>query len=134
MGDKTILGVFVGCHFHPGGLWSGDYLVAELHPFRRNHDVARSKVKIHRIREVVTNHTGKFIYPVAKWRQKGLLRDVDFDMPTDPEMPELSDTSDDEDDLPKPPGSSKDGIGILSASSDPPLTWPATLSDVSTLR
>ena len=134
MGAKSIPGVFVGCRIHPGGLWSGDYLVAELAPFRKNYDVARSKVKIHRIREVVTNRAGKFAYPVAKWRQQGLLRGVDFDMPTDPEMPELCDLSDDDDDLPKPLGSSKDGVGILSASSDPPHTWPATLSDVSTPR
>ena len=58
MGAKTLQGVFIGYHIHPGGVWSGDYLVAEFAPFRKNYDVERSKVKIHRIKEVVTNHTG----------------------------------------------------------------------------
>ena len=77
MGAKTIPGVFVGYHIHPGGLWSGDYLVAELAPFRKNYDATRAKVKVHRIREVVTNHTGEFRYPVAEWRMKALLKGED---------------------------------------------------------
>ena len=28
MGAKTLPGIFMGYHVHPGGLWSGDYLVA----------------------------------------------------------------------------------------------------------
>ncbi len=32
MRAKTIPGVFVGYYIHPGGLWSGDYLVAEWKP------------------------------------------------------------------------------------------------------
>ena len=53
MGAKTIPGVFIGYHVHAGGLWSGDYLVADLAPFRQDCDVVKSKVKIHRIKEVV---------------------------------------------------------------------------------
>ena len=52
---KTIPGVFIGYHIHAGGLWSGDYLVADLAPFRQDCDVAKSKVKVHRIKEVVKN-------------------------------------------------------------------------------
>ncbi len=36
MGAKTIPGVFIGYHVHAGGLWSGDYYVAALAPFRKN--------------------------------------------------------------------------------------------------
>ncbi len=36
MGSKTIPGVFIGCHVHPGGLWSGDYLVADYSPFTKD--------------------------------------------------------------------------------------------------
>ena len=32
MGPKTIPGVFIGYHVHAGGLWSGDYLVADYSP------------------------------------------------------------------------------------------------------
>ena len=53
MGAKTIPGVFVGYHIQPGGLWNGDYLVADLAPFREDCDVAKSKVKIHRTKEIV---------------------------------------------------------------------------------
>ena len=65
MGPKTLPGVFVGYHVNPGGEWSGDYLVADLEYFRKNPDVPRSKVKIHRIKEVVPNLDGAFVFPVA---------------------------------------------------------------------
>ena len=39
MGAETIPGLFVGYHIHAGGLWSGDYLVADYSPFRRDCDV-----------------------------------------------------------------------------------------------
>ena len=55
MGPKTLPGVFVGYHVNLGGEWSGDYLVADLEYFRKKPDVARSGVKIHRIKEVVPN-------------------------------------------------------------------------------
>ena len=58
MGAKTIPGVFIGYHVHAGGLWSGDYLVADLAPFRQDCDEAKSKVEIYRAKEVVKNHTG----------------------------------------------------------------------------
>ena len=48
MGAKTFPGVFPGYHIKLGGLWNGDYLVADLAPFRRDCDVAKSRVKVHR--------------------------------------------------------------------------------------
>ena len=59
MGSKTSRGVFIGYHVPAGGLWSGDYPVADLAPFRLDCDVHMSKVKVHRIKEVVKNHLGK---------------------------------------------------------------------------
>ncbi len=54
-------------------------------------------MKFHRVREIVMNRTGHFIFPVANLRQKRLLlADDDFNAPTDDEMPELVPTSDDE--------------------------------------
>ena len=58
---------------------------------------AKNRVKFHRVREIVMNRTGHFIFPVANLRQKRLLlADDDFNAPTDDEMPELVPTSDDE--------------------------------------
>ena len=109
---KLFLGSLLGCHIHPGGLWSGDYLVAELQPFRRNYDVPRSKAKVHRTKEIILNLSGQFIYPVAKSRRKALLRGDYSDHTTDPDVPALGDTSGGEDDSddepPRPPGSSGD--------------------------
>ncbi len=34
MGGKIIPGVFIGYHIHAGGLWSGDYLVADYSPIQ----------------------------------------------------------------------------------------------------
>ena len=50
MGAKTIPGVFIGYRAHAGGIWSGDYLVADYSPFRKSCDVVKSKLKIHRIK------------------------------------------------------------------------------------
>ena len=46
-------GVFIGYHTHAGGLWSGDYLVADYAPFEKQCDVTRAKVKVHRIKGVM---------------------------------------------------------------------------------
>ena len=63
IGPKTILGIFLGYHLHPGGVWGGDYLVADLAPFRDSCEVARSKVKVHRIKAVVINHAENLLLP-----------------------------------------------------------------------
>ncbi len=81
MGAKIIPGAFIGYHVHAGGLWSGDYLVADLAPSRKDCDVRRSKVKIHRIKEAATNQLGTYVFPVARWRRKRLLNDGDFGAP-----------------------------------------------------
>ena len=116
MGSKTRPVICIGCHVHAGGLWRGDYIVADPQTFRRDDSIKRSKVKIHRIKEVCPNHKGKFVFPVARWRRKALL---DGDT-TDPEMPELvADTSDDDEPAPRPPGSSGDGLGVSAERCDP---------------
>ncbi len=45
MGTKTILGVFVRYHVHAGGVWSGDYYVADDAPFKQDYDVLKSQSK-----------------------------------------------------------------------------------------
>ena len=78
---KTLPCVFIGYHVNPGGEWGGDYLVADLAYFRENRDVARVKVKIHRIKEAVPILDGKFVFPVADWRHERLLKADSFDVP-----------------------------------------------------
>ena len=114
MGAKTIPGVFIGCHVQPGGLWSGDYYVAYLAPFRLDCDVAWSKVKAHRIKEVVSHRLGKVICPVVQWRRTR-VENQQFGIADVPEMPGLEpdiESDGDEGDLPRPAGSSTDGQAI----------------------
>ena len=127
MGAKTISGVFIGYHIQPGGLWSGDYIVADLAPFRLDCDVAKSKVKIHRIKEVLPSRHGLFNFPVARCRQKRVLRQ-NSDLPDDPDMPGLCASSDDDEPPPQGEvsdnptdrtGPSTDGRGVAIARSDP---------------
>ncbi len=40
------------------GFWSGDYPVADYAPFKNIYDVARAKVKVHCIKEVVRTMSG----------------------------------------------------------------------------
>ncbi len=91
MGPKTIPGIFIGYHVNPGWEWSGDYLVAGLDYFRSDPEFARSKVKIHRIKEVVPNPDGKFLFPVAVWRQERLLKADHFNVPAEVEEVHESD-------------------------------------------
>ena len=112
MRAKTILGVFIGYHIHAGGLWSGDYLVADLAPFRQGESPQNQRC--------CETHLGKLTYPVAVWRQKRIINDADFGAPTDPEMPGLyKDTSDDEA-PPRPLGSSSDGVSAARLDPVPP--------------
>ena len=99
MGAKTIPGVFIGYHIHAGGLWSGDYLVADYSPFRRDCDVAKSKVKIHRIREVVWNHSGRFHYQSQSYDENVSSKTrISTHLKMNPHG--LGDASDDEDERP----------------------------------
>ena len=34
-GSETIHGIFLGYHIQPGGLWNGDYIVADYEPFKK---------------------------------------------------------------------------------------------------
>ena len=65
------IGVFLGWHLNPGAVFTGDYLVAELEPFRKNVDAGFSKrkggAKVHRIKEVKMID-GPLKFPVAEWR------------------------------------------------------------------
>jgi hypothetical protein len=126
IGSKTFPGVFIGYHIHPGGLWSNDYLVAELSSFKENFNVAWSKVKVHRIREVVANLNGKFYFPVARWRRAELLNYSEHGLPTDPDMPGLEkDSSDDEELPPRAAGSSTDLPNAAADVSSPITLLPA---------
>ena len=88
MGGRTMPGVFVGYHTHAGGIWSGDYLVADYAPFKKDCDVGRAKVKVHPTREVVKNLSGKLIFPVAERRRERALKEGNFGVPDEP--PELA--------------------------------------------
>ena len=46
---RTLPGVFLGWHMHPGGIWSGDYLVAALDDLLSG----QGHVRVFRIKEVV---------------------------------------------------------------------------------
>ncbi len=63
-------------------------------------------MKVHRVKGVLRNLSGAFVFPVAERRRARILKDLDIDAPTDmPElvesdddgMPNLADTNDDED-------------------------------------
>jgi hypothetical protein len=103
IGNKKIQGVFIG------------YIVADNAPFKKNCDATPAKMKTHRIKEVLNNLSGVFVFPVAERRKERILKDQDFNAPEEmPEraesddegMPNLVDTSDDEGDnaesLPRP--------------------------------
>ena len=50
-------GIFLGYHVQSGGLWNGDYIVADYEPFKNDCDALESKVNIHRIKDVLKNLT-----------------------------------------------------------------------------
>ena len=61
----------VGYHFLPGGIWSGDYLVAELDALLHNIDDApypQGKVRVHRVKEVC-KYLAAPTYPFAVKRE-----------------------------------------------------------------
>ena len=69
-GSKTIQGIFLGYHIQPGGLWNGDYTVADYEPFKKDCDVLESKVEIHRIKEVLKHLSNTLTFPVAEVRRE----------------------------------------------------------------
>ena len=77
----------MGYHTHDGGIWRGDYLVADYAPFKKDCDVGRAKVKVHRAKAVAKNLSGKFIFPVAERCRVRTLKEEDSGVPNEP--PEL---------------------------------------------
>ena len=70
---KTRPGIFVGLHFQPGGLWSGDFIVADFAAFQEDPDIQPGShaCSISRTKEVVV--PGKhepIIFPLADFREK----------------------------------------------------------------
>ena len=94
-GSTTIQGIFLGYHIQPGGLWSGDYIVADYEPFKKDCDVLESRVKIHRIKEVLKNPSNTFTFLVAEMRRERGLRDQNFDAPG--ALPDAEENSDADD-------------------------------------
>ncbi len=43
IGGRTVPGLFVGHRTHAGGIWSGDYLVADYAPFKKDCDVGKGR-------------------------------------------------------------------------------------------
>ena len=51
LGDKTREGIFVGYHCHPGGKWSGDYLVIDAQDMRHADSIRSYHAR--RIKDIV---------------------------------------------------------------------------------
>ena len=68
---KTDQGIFLGWHILPGGIWSGDYYVAELLGENGFYDDVNKRprdVRVHRVKGVsMPKHE---CYPVAQWRHE----------------------------------------------------------------
>ncbi len=65
---------------NPGGIWSGDYLVAECAPFRSDCNVAQGMVSVHIIIEIVKIVNSVDEFPVAERRRERLLTYDEFDV------------------------------------------------------
>jgi hypothetical protein len=67
---RKVPGLFVGWFVQLGGIWSGDYIVAEYAPFQKNPDLTYGKVRqiTHRVKEVDMYLTpdGKFKFPLGE--------------------------------------------------------------------
>ena len=71
--SKTLTGVMIGYHFHPGGKWSGDHKIAEYEPLRKNIDSLQKGLKVHRVKEA-TIPQGRPQFWIAAMRQALKLR------------------------------------------------------------
>ena len=67
-------GIFVGWHMHPGGIWSGDYLVADYVAIKNDIDIGPRMsgggphgAKIHRTKEVELPAT--HLFPIHDMRR-----------------------------------------------------------------
>ena len=52
-GSKTEPGIFLGCHFQPGGKWSGEFRIMEYRSFKSNLEATPRKTRIHLSRRMV---------------------------------------------------------------------------------
>ncbi len=94
IGSKTLQEIFLGYHVQSGGLWSCDYIVADYEPFKDNCAALESRVKTHRIKEVLKSLNGVFTFPVAEMRRERGLRDHGFGAPEAvPDLVENIDTA-----------------------------------------
>ena len=71
----------------PGGLHTGDYLIADYAALKNNIDAGINQVKVHRVKEVVTSVVGSYQFPIAELRRESELKGVNFDAPI--EVPDV---------------------------------------------
>lgn len=72
---RTIWGLLVGIHFAAGGIFSGDYYIAEWEPLQQNPTARPRDVRIHRVREFTVpdysaHGEAAERFPLAAWRRK----------------------------------------------------------------
>ena len=80
------------------------------------------QVKVHRIKEIVSSHSGKFIFPIAIWRQKQFLSEAQLAPPPVTSEAPAIDSSDDEFGIPDPSTPSTDlapPVGEVTAEAGP---------------
>ncbi len=113
-------GIFAGYDVAPGGLHTGDYLIAEYAAPKNNTDAGINQVNAHRVKEVVASVTGSYQLPIAELRRESELRGVNFDAPA-----EVPDVVADEPDAPEHIGqveeeenSERDGVASGSGGPD----------------
>ena len=71
--SRTKAGLRVGYHRQPGGLFSGDYIIAEYDAFRLRPDVKpsnRQEIMIHRTKEMIIPPGESFVpvFPLVLYR------------------------------------------------------------------
>ena len=96
--SKTRPGIFLHPHAQPGGIWSGDYIIADFEVFRSNPNAEPKDVRIHRTKEVIPlNHLGPLKFPLAEYRESckriGETAQV-FEPPPTPETGAVSSDAD----------------------------------------
>ena len=96
--SKTRPGIFLHPHAQPGGIWSGDYIIADFEAFRSNPNAEPKDVRIHRTKEVIPlNHLGPLKFPLAEYRESckriGETAQV-FEPPPTPETGAVSSDAD----------------------------------------
>ena len=65
---RTVPGLFLGWHVHPGGKWSGDYICVSFEKLRHNVDAGPSETRIHRTKNVIELAHQVGVYPLYEVR------------------------------------------------------------------